>query len=155
MKVIVIVWVYKWNTINNCYILDKVKLLVTWNTQTHYNISVKDQNETNKKNKNHNLQNYNFTCGSVWAWNLVSHFKAGTQTEGVWEQGVEHNTWTEERWSDNSDNLYSKPEYHVVSKTFLISKNTAAANMLLQFRVMWSTSLVHWSVILWSAWKLN
>jgi hypothetical protein len=35
------------------------------------------------------LQNYNFACGSVWVW---------TQTEGVWEQGVEENIWTEERW---------------------------------------------------------
>jgi hypothetical protein len=33
-------------------------------------------------------------------WNLVSDIKGGTQTEGVWEQGVEENIWTEERWSD-------------------------------------------------------
>jgi hypothetical protein len=40
-------------------------------------------------------------------------------------------------------------------KNFLDIKNTAAVNMWLQFRVMWSTSLIQWSVILWSAWKLN
>jgi hypothetical protein len=33
-------------------------------------------------------------------WNLVSDIKEGTQTEGVWEQGVEENIWTKERWSD-------------------------------------------------------
>jgi hypothetical protein len=37
---------------------------------------------------------YDFACGSVWVWNLVSDIKGGTQTEGVLEQGAE------ERWSD-------------------------------------------------------
>jgi hypothetical protein len=36
---------------------------------------------------------------SAGVWNLVSDIKGGTQTEGVWEQGVEENIWTEERWS--------------------------------------------------------
>jgi hypothetical protein len=45
-------------------------------------------------------QNYNFACGSVWVWNLASNIKGGTQTEGVWEQGIEENIWTEDRWSD-------------------------------------------------------
>jgi hypothetical protein len=35
---------------------------------------------------------------SVWVRNLVSDIKEGTLTEGVWEQGVEENIWTEERW---------------------------------------------------------
>jgi hypothetical protein len=26
--------------------------------------------------------------------------KGGTMTEGVWEQGVEEDIWTEEGWSD-------------------------------------------------------
>jgi hypothetical protein len=46
------------------------------------------------------IQNYNFASGSVWVWNLVPDIKGGTQTEDVWEQGVEENIWTEERWSD-------------------------------------------------------
>jgi hypothetical protein len=46
------------------------------------------------------MQNYNFACGSVGVWNLVFDFKGETETEGVWEQGVEKNIWTEERWSD-------------------------------------------------------
>jgi hypothetical protein len=25
-----------------------------------------------------NIQNYNFTCGFVWVWNFVSHFKGRT-----------------------------------------------------------------------------
>jgi hypothetical protein len=63
------------------------------------------------------IQNYNFACGSVWVWNLVSDIKGGTQTLGVWEQGAE-NIWTEERWSDRwleesaykeLHNLYSLP----------------------------------------------
>jgi hypothetical protein len=32
--------------------------------------------------------------------NVVSNIKGGTQTEGVWEQGAEENTWSEEVWSD-------------------------------------------------------
>jgi hypothetical protein len=46
------------------------------------------------------MQNYNFACGSVWAWNLVSNIEGGTYTEGVWEQGAEENISTEEKWSD-------------------------------------------------------
>jgi hypothetical protein len=30
---------------------------------------------------------------------LVSDIKGGTQTGGVWEQGVDENIWTNERWS--------------------------------------------------------
>jgi hypothetical protein len=26
----------------------------------------------------YNIQNYNFACGSVWVWNLVSDIKGGT-----------------------------------------------------------------------------
>jgi hypothetical protein len=37
------------------------------------------------------FENFNFACGSVWVWNLVSDIKGGTQTGGVWEQGVEDN----------------------------------------------------------------
>jgi hypothetical protein len=33
--------------------------------------------------KIYNTQNYNFACGSVWVWNLVSDMKGGAQTEGV------------------------------------------------------------------------
>jgi hypothetical protein len=45
-------------------------------------------------------KNYHFARGSVWVWNLVSNIKGGTQTEGVWEQGVEDNIWTEGTFSD-------------------------------------------------------
>jgi hypothetical protein len=28
--------------------------------------------------KNYNIKNYNFACGSVWLWNLVSDVMKGT-----------------------------------------------------------------------------
>jgi hypothetical protein len=37
-----------------------------------------------------------FVCGSVWARNLASDIKGGTETAGVSEQGAEGNIWTEE-----------------------------------------------------------
>jgi hypothetical protein len=40
--------------------------------------------------------------------------------------------------NSNSDNLYSRPECHVVSKVLSISKNTVA---VLKFRVTWSARL--------------
>jgi hypothetical protein len=43
------------------------------------------------------MQDYNFACGSVWVWKLVSDIMGETQTEGVWEQGTEENIWTKER----------------------------------------------------------
>jgi hypothetical protein len=46
------------------------------------------------------MQDYNFACGSVWVWNLVSDIKGRTQTEGVWEHSAEENIWTEEEWGD-------------------------------------------------------
>jgi hypothetical protein len=43
-----------------------------------------------------------------------------------------------------SDNLYSKLRCQVLSKSFSISKNTAAVYMsLLKFEVAWSVSLIH------------
>jgi hypothetical protein len=48
------------------------------------------------------MQVYNFACGCIWVWNLVSDIKGGTQTEGVWEQGTEENIWTEKRSSDRT-----------------------------------------------------
>jgi uncharacterized Zn-finger protein len=60
------------------------------------------------------------------------------------------------RLVENSDydDLYSSPQCHVVSKAFSMSKNTAAIDiLLLKFRVTWSASLIHWNIILWSAWK--
>jgi hypothetical protein len=42
------------------------------------------------------MQEYNFACGSVRVWSLVSDIKVGTQTEDVWEQGAEENIWTKE-----------------------------------------------------------
>jgi hypothetical protein len=38
------------------------------------------------------MQNYDFACGSVLVWNLVSDNKGRTEIEGVWEQTVE-NIW--------------------------------------------------------------
>jgi predicted double-glycine peptidase len=48
------------------------------------------------------MQDYNFVCGSVWVWNLVTNMKGETQTEGVWERGAEEytSTWTKEGWND-------------------------------------------------------
>jgi hypothetical protein len=47
------------------------------------------------------------------------------------------------------DNLCSKPECHVVSKAFLMSKNTAAlVSLLFKLRVTWSVSFIHCSVVL-------
>jgi hypothetical protein len=58
--------------------------------------------------------------------------------------------------NSNLDNLYSKPECHVVSKDFSMSKNTAAVDkLLLKLRVTWSVSLIHCSVMLWRARKPN
>jgi hypothetical protein len=58
--------------------------------------------------------------------------------------------------NSNLDNLYSKPEGHVVSKAFLRSKNTAAVDIfLLKMRVTWSVSLILCSVMQWHAWKPN
>jgi hypothetical protein len=58
--------------------------------------------------------------------------------------------------NSKSSNLYSRPECHVVSKAFPISKNTAGVDvLLLKFRFTWSVSLIHWSVVLWSARKPN
>jgi hypothetical protein len=54
----------------------------------------------------------------------------------------------------NSNNLYSRPECHVVSKAFLISKNTAAVDILFfKFRGTWSARLIHLNIVLWSARK--
>jgi hypothetical protein len=56
----------------------------------------------------------------------------------------------------NVDNLYSKPKCHVVSKDFSISKTTSVVDMLLlKFKVTWSISLIHWSVMLCCLWKPN
>jgi hypothetical protein len=44
----------------------------------------------------------------------------------------------------------------VVSKAFLISKNTATVDIfLLIFKVKWSVSLIHWSVAMWRAQEPN
>jgi hypothetical protein len=52
--------------------------------------------------KNYILEyvDYKLACGSIWAWNLVSGIKEGTQLERISEQGAEENIWTEEGWSD-------------------------------------------------------
>jgi hypothetical protein len=51
--------------------------------------------------------------------------------------------------NSNLDNFYSKPECHVVSKASSMSKNIAAIDiLLLKFRVTWSVSLMHCSVVL-------
>jgi hypothetical protein len=42
--------------------------------------------------------NYNFDCGFVGIWNLVSDIEGGTQTEGICEQGVQDTIWIKERW---------------------------------------------------------
>lgn len=70
-----------------------------------------------------------------------------------WERKQLHSSmWPVKNY--NSDNLHSRTECHVVLKGFLISKNTAAINVLLmKFWVMWSASLIRWSVVLWSTWK--
>jgi hypothetical protein len=36
----------------------------------------------NKKPKDQNIQNCNFSSCAVWVRNMVSHFEGGTQTEG-------------------------------------------------------------------------
>jgi hypothetical protein len=58
--------------------------------------------------------------------------------------------------NSNLDNLHIKPECHVVSKAFSMSKDTAAVDiLLLKFRVTWSVSLIHCSVVLCRARKPN
>jgi hypothetical protein len=52
--------------------------------------------------------------------------------------------------NSNLDNFYSKPECHVLSQAFSMSKNTAAVDiLLLKLRVKWSVSLMHCSIVLW------
>jgi hypothetical protein len=48
-----------------------------------------------------------FDCGSVSVWNLVSDIKGGTQTEGVWEQGVEEKYFDrrEMKWREIGENF--------------------------------------------------
>jgi hypothetical protein len=56
------------------------------------------------------------------------------------------------------DNLYIKPEGHVLSKAFSMSKNTAAVDILqvlLKLRVAWSVILIHCSVVRWRPRKTN
>jgi hypothetical protein len=44
----------------------------------------------------------------------------------------------------NFDNLYNKPECHVVSRAFLTFKNTTAViRLLFKFKIVWSLSLVN------------
>jgi hypothetical protein len=51
--------------------------------------------------------------------------------------------------NSNSDNIYSKPECHMGSKAFSMSKNTAAVDiLLLKLRVTWSVSLIYCRVVL-------
>jgi len=45
---------------------------------------------------------------------------------------------------------------HVQEKTFSISKNTTAVDiLLLKLKVTWSVRLIHWSIVLWRARKPN
>jgi hypothetical protein len=46
------------------------------------------------------MQDCNFTCGSLWVWNLVFDIKQETYTEGILEQDPELDIWTEEGWDD-------------------------------------------------------
>jgi hypothetical protein len=58
--------------------------------------------------------------------------------------------------NSNSDNLYGRLGCHIVSKAFLMLKNTITVDiLLLKFRVTRSVNLTQWSVMLWWAWKLN
>jgi hypothetical protein len=51
--------------------------------------------------------------------------------------------------NSNLDKIHSKPECHMLSKAFSISKNTAAVDIaLLKLRVTWSVSLMHCSIVL-------
>jgi hypothetical protein len=45
-------------------------------------------------------KDYNFACGSIGVWNMVSDSKRRIKSEGVWEQGAEDNIWAKEGWSD-------------------------------------------------------
>jgi hypothetical protein len=49
------------------------------------------------------MQYHDFARGSVWAWNLVSDVKGGTQTDGVWEQGADKTIWSEERLRNRNE----------------------------------------------------
>jgi hypothetical protein len=62
------------------------------------------------------MQDYNFACGSVWVWNLVSGTKVKTKTEGVWEQGAEEDIWAEEGWSGGGGGVGEK----CIARSFVI-----------------------------------
>jgi hypothetical protein len=55
----------------------------------------------------------------------------------------------------NLCNLYNKLGCQVVSKAFSISKNTAAIDIFLEFKVTWPINLIHCSVVLWLVQKPN
>jgi hypothetical protein len=56
--------------------------------------------------------------------------------------------------NSHSDNLYSRPECHVVSKAFSISKNTATVDILLKFSDMIrQPHTLKQSAVLWCARK--
>jgi hypothetical protein len=68
--------------------------------KTGSHVSVYIERDLSKPSHRNNVQNYNFACGSVWVWNLVSDIKGATQTGGALEQGAEEDIQTEERWGD-------------------------------------------------------
>jgi hypothetical protein len=47
-----------------------------------------------------NTDIFNINHCFLFKFKLVSDFKGGTYTEGVWEQDIEENIWTTERWSE-------------------------------------------------------
>jgi hypothetical protein len=80
---------------------------------------------------------------SVLAYVLHSTYSRADDDRAVW-------------WCWWLDSVCSKPECHVVSEAFTMSKNTAAIDiLLLKLRVMWSVSLMYCSVVLWRARKPN
>jgi hypothetical protein len=94
------------------------------------------------------------TCGTPACMFLGADISPSTETlmNFLWERELIRLIKLIENY--NVDNLYSKPRCHVVSQVFSISKNTAALDMLLlKFKVTWSVSLMHWSVMLWWAQK--
>jgi hypothetical protein len=86
-----------------------------------------------------------------WCW----HFALYKNSEfSFWKKRANKRDQTGRK--SDLDNLYSKPQCHVVSKAFSISKNTAAVDIvLLKLGVTWSISFICCNVVLWHALKPN
>jgi hypothetical protein len=88
-------------------------------------------------------------CGTPACISLGVDISPSTETLNFHSERKEPIRWITLVENSNFDNLYSRPECHVVSKAFSMCKNTTAVDiLLLKLRVWYSVSLIHCSVVL-------